>query len=179
MIRGTKSIVILCLSAITLSACATQSFYGPAPEGKLGFQEQQIEQDRFRVDFTGKSEAEAKDMALVRAAELALETGHDWFQITDGELFNRERARSNVGTSVGIGVGSGGRRYGRRGYRRGGSYSNVGVGINVNDVISLFKGPRITSSIEVLMGKGTPPRDVDAYDARDIIATVGPRRVER
>jgi hypothetical protein len=152
------------LGALSLSACATQpTLYQPAavPNG-VGYSEYRIEAERFRVTFQGGPGASAQhvtDLALLRAADLALANGYDWFRVTDRVL----QGRSDSGPRVGFGVG--GADFGRR--------SSVGVGLGTS--FALGGGPSVTATLEVLMGRGQRPRAPDAYDARALRQNLAPR----
>ena len=161
---------ILLLLPIFLAACATgPSAYGPVDENsRYGFQQTQIEEDRFRVSFTGKSEAEAHDYALLRAAELTLDQGFSHFRVLDGYVEDDRRRGSNVSTSIGVGFGSGGyRRYGR------GSRTNVGIGIGIHDLARALEGDRVTNSIEFkMMRSGSDEPNV--YEAESVASSIQP-----
>lgn len=152
---------------LALSACATgPSAYGPATaQSSLGFSQTQIEKDRFRVSYTGRSAEEAQDYALLRAAELALAEGYSHFRIVGGGLSGDDSRRSPVRTSVGIGVGGGRGYYGRRGG------SSVNVGIGVNDIARALQGDRITSTIEIRLQRSGGD---DAYNAKTVSESIRP-----
>lgn len=163
---------ILLASAITLSltACATgPSAYGPATaKSSLGFENTQIENDRFRISYTGRSLEEAQDYALLRASEIALAEGYSHFKIINGSLEDNNRGGSGVSSSVGVGVGSGrGGYYGRR------SSTNVGVGININDLGRALSGKKVTNSIEILL-KNSASDEPNMYDARSVNESIRP-----
>tara|TARA_R110002020_G_scaffold19320_2_gene66988 strand:+ start:1377 stop:1871 length:495 start_codon:yes stop_codon:yes gene_type:complete len=159
-----KKLILTTFTALTLAACATgPSAYGPAAKSdSLGFQNTQIESDRFRVNYTGRSAEEAQDYALLRAAEIALAEGYTHFRILGGETYSGERP-SRTSTSVGVSSG--------RGYY--GSGTSVGVGISLNDLGRAFSGQKITNSIEIKL-TNTPQDTPDVYDARDIQANIQP-----
>jgi hypothetical protein len=151
-----------------LAACATAvgTAYGPANEKGYGYAEQRIEADRWRVSFAGDGGTPpdvVEDYALLRAAELAVEHGYDWFRVAARSLDEQERG--GVGIGAGLGTGS---------YGSGGGVS-VGVGANVGRV-----GARkyYTARLEVLMGKGTKPEGEEIYDARSVIAEIRGRTGE-
>ncbi|MBU4435430.1 MAG: hypothetical protein KKC14_13560 [Alphaproteobacteria bacterium] len=158
-----KRLAALVLSVALLSGCATAPtlYAAKAAQGAAGYSEFRLEPGRYRVTFQGgpgASVEQVSDYALLRAAELAVRDGYDWFRVSD-------RITSSTGTSSGprlsIGGGSGG--YGR--------HSAVGLGIGTS--FNLGPGPAVTSSLEVVFGKGPAPRDADAYVAQEIIRSVG------
>lgn len=165
-----KKLLVLCVASLITSGCATgPSSYGPATEqSSLGFKAMQIEEDRFRVSYTGRSSDEAQDYALLRAAEITLDEGYTHFKVITGHLENSGQARSPVSSSIGIGFASGGRGY----YgRRGGSHTSVGLGININDVARALQGDRVTNSIEILLRHegGDEPNIYNAESVADSI----------
>lgn len=72
------------LPALLLSACASAPVYGPALSSTArGYSETQIEQDRYLVSFRSRDRdvKEGRRYALLRAAELTLESGYDTFEL--------------------------------------------------------------------------------------------------
>ena len=81
--RLTLAFIVLAL----LVACATPTPYAPAKNGE-GYAEQQLERDRYRVSFAGNSvtpRETVENYLLYRAAEIALESGHERFQVVTQE----------------------------------------------------------------------------------------------
>jgi hypothetical protein len=153
----------LCLS---MAACATEAthFQPVARPGGVGFSELRIEPGRYRVTFQGgpgAPEAQVQDYALLRAADLALADGYDWFRVVDREI----RQTGYGGSSVSLGFG--GMSFGR--------HSATGVGVGTG--FPLSGGPALQASLEVLMGKGPRPAGEDVYDARGVRASIGGRAV--
>lgn len=156
------TLLTLAASALALSACASLAPYGPqqGPNGQ-GYAEQRIESNRFRVTYRGVgAPGPVADMALLRAADLTVQTGYDWFEVTQRWTDGRPDSAGGVRPSVSIGAGSS--RYGR--------YSSSGVGVGVGLDLS---GPQPTSTVlEVVMGNGPTPDRREAYDARDVQRTL-------
>ena len=145
-----------------LVACATPSVYAPAARpGGAGFSETRIENDRYRVTYRdGATEAAAADFALLRAAELTLAQGFDWFVVDQ-----RSNERQGQGAGPRISIGGGSSSYG--------GHSSVGGGAGVG--FNLGGGPKSTVSLEIRLGRGPKPETVNTYDARQVQATVRPR----
>lgn len=156
--------LIIAVAALSLAACATApTLYQPAagPQA-VGYSEYRIEPGRYRVTFRGGPGAppqQVMDYALVRAADLAIAGGYDWFRVAD----RFTEGRPDNGPRIGLGVGGG-----DYGYRSGVS---VGVGTSFN----LGGGPSVATTIEVVMGRGERPRDGDVYDARALRRSLGDR----
>lgn len=147
---------ILCLS---MAACTTTpTVYGPAPTVEdTGYRSTRIETDRYRVSFRANADLkgpQVEDMALRRAAELAVADGYQWFRVVNRST-DQIGGRNKGGTSVGIGGSSG--SYG----------SGVGVGIGF-DLSPDTR--RYETTMEILLGKGAKPDDANAYDAQAILA---------
>ncbi len=97
-----------------------------------------------------------KDLALLRAADLAIASNYDWFEVVNAY----EEAFEGPGPSIGLGVGGG--NYGRS--------SGVGVGVSGGFKLS---GPVRATTMEVLMGNGARPDRPSAYDAKSIRDSIG------
>ena len=149
---------LIAASALVLSACASLAPYGPQQSARgQGFSEQQIETNRFRVVYNGVgAPGPVADRALFRAAQLTVDQGYDWFEVTQRWIDGRPDSAGGVRPSVSIGAGTG--RYG------GWSTSDVGVGLGFD-----LSGPQPTSTtLEIVMGHGAKPDRPDAYDARRV-----------
>jgi hypothetical protein len=151
-------------AALLLSACATApTLYQPAagPQA-VGYSEYRIEPGRYRVTFRGGPGApiqQVEDYALVRAADLAIADGYDWFRVAE----RVREGRPDNGPRLSLGVG--GASFGR----------HSAVGLGVSNGISLGGGPSLSTTLEVVMGKGERPRGLDVYDARALRRTLGER----
>jgi hypothetical protein len=162
--RRLTTIIALCAA---LGACATApTVYGPARSAQgVGFSEMRIEPGRYRVTFRGGSGApinQVSDYALLRAADLTLADGYEWFRVVD-RYVAQSGYDSGPRVSVGAGGGSGG-------------YSS-GVGVGVGTSFNLGGGPALTQTIEIIMGRGTQPPSAtgQVYDAAAVRSSVGGR----
>lgn len=157
-------IIAVAVAGLLLAACATAPTVYRAQQGApndVGYSEYRLESGRYRVTFQGgpgAPEAQVADYALLRAAELALRDGYDWFRIAD-----RSTAASGYDRGPRVSVGGGSASFGR----------SSGFGVGLGTSFNLGPGPAFARSIEVVFGKGAAPRDRDAYDAREIVKVVG------
>jgi hypothetical protein len=175
--RVLKTAALLATAALALSACATATPYGPAGHGtRYGYSEQRVDADRFRVSFAGNSvtSREQVEMSLLlRAAELTVESGNDWFatvnRATDrdvryqalGDPFYRDRYGPFWGPSW---------RYHRRGFWSPWAYDPFGPDMDYREI------DRFEATAEIVMGRGRKPADdPNAFDAREVIDNLGPR----
>lgn len=145
---------------LLLAACATPSAYAPPPSP---FAETRISEDRFRVTFQGAGDpAAGGDHALMRAADLAVTQGFDWF-VVENRYTETYGGRGGNGPVISLGGSSinfGGRSA---------STFGAGVGFRFGD----FARPRAATTLEIRMGRG--PKPLEAYDARDVLRTLGGR----
>ena len=153
----------LCVFALLLSACAAvgPATYGAADEKGFGYQETRIEDDRFRIVYQGSGgmpPEQVEDYAMLRAGELALENGYEWFRVVGRDVSREQRG----GVSLGAGVGTG--SYGRR--------SSVGVGVGGN-FGKVGAQDYFTVRLEVLLGSGDTPDDDTVYDATSLVSAIG------
>lgn len=156
-------VLMMLAAALSLAACASLAPYGPQRSASgQGFSEQRIESDRFRVTYRGVgAPGPVADMALLRAAQLTTEQGHDWFIVTQRYVDGRPDSAGGFRPSLSVGYGSS--NFG--GWRSSGT--GVGVGLN-------FSGPSPTSTVlEVRLGRGGKPSQAEVYDAREVQAALG------
>jgi hypothetical protein len=90
---------------LAVSACASGPAYQPAASATAtGYSEQRIENDRWRVRYTGTSRmssAQVQDYALMRAAEVTLANGGQWFEVVNADTDKDLRHRSSIETDFG------------------------------------------------------------------------------
>lgn len=160
-----KPILLAAAGSLILAACATPpTVYAPAAGPQTpGYSEYRIETGRYRVTFRGgpgAPEAQVADYALLRAADLAIAEGYDWFRLVEKQT---RVAGANNGPRVSIGAGGGPGPY------------RSGVGVGLGTSFDLGGGPSLAQTIEVLMGKGPKPSEREVYDAREIRRVIGAR----
>lgn len=139
---------------LLLAACAQPTPYQPA-DGGFGYSEQQIEDNRYRVTFAGNSvtpRETVQNYLLYRAAELTVQSGHDYFTIVNQDV--EADGRVTASPRVGVGVGGG----------------DVGVGVGLSTILGDGTQARYTAYADVLVFEGEKPEgDETAYDARDVL----------
>lgn len=160
-----KPLILAVAGCLTLAACATPpTVYAPAAGPQTpGYSEFRIEPGRYRITFRGGPGApveQVADYALLRAADLAIAGGYDWFRVADRHT---RQAGPNGGPRISIGAGGG----------PGPFRSGVGVGLGTS--FDLGGGPAIAQTIEVLMGRGAKPDGLDVYDAQAVRRAIGAR----
>jgi len=171
-----KRLLVAAGAALALAACVTPTVYGPAnPASRtsVGFSEYRIENNRYRVTFQGAGgapERQIADYALLRAAEITLRDGYDWFQVVD--RFGGVAGSANSGPRLSVGGGSS--SYGGRYGGRYGGWSGSGVGVGIGTSMNLGGGPAYAHTIEIIEGRGARPPGPDVYDARGVAAALAP-----
>jgi hypothetical protein len=169
--------------SLTLASCMTATPYQPAVGSgyaRNGYSDEQIEENRFRVSFAGNSLTSRETVErylLYRAAELTLQSGYDYFVLSDRETEKKTQTYATPGLG---GAGAWGywnpywRYYNPRwGWRTwdpfwGDPFFDRNVDIRTVD--------RYEAIAEIVMGKGPKPTDnLRAFDAREVKTRLGPK----
>jgi len=187
MIRKTVAALASLVLLGALSACTTATPYQPNIKGQAvagGYSEQQLEADRFRVTFTGNSLTSRETVEgylLYRAAELTLAQGSDWFEVVDRHTDRTQHTYVEPDPlyrpwyGPGFGAWHPYWRYygGGFGWRGWDPYWGDPFWADRMDVRTVEK---FEASAEILLHKGAKPQaDPRAFDARAVIANLGPR----
>ncbi|OYW25118.1 MAG: hypothetical protein B7Z44_19660, partial [Caulobacter sp. 12-67-6] len=148
-----KRVIAVLTLGLALAACSSgPTAYGPALDRDgMGFREQRIEDQRYRVSFRANPDMKApevENLALRRAADLTLQNGYQWFQVVSRMTDVVGGSQSGGGPTVGIGGGTG--SYG--------SSLGIGLGFALGGDSRQFE-----STLEILMGRGVKPSDPSAY----------------
>ncbi len=178
MKSSTKSFLVVAAAALTLGACATSTAYAPASFNgqRGGYAEQRLENDRYRVSFSGNSvtSRDQVEMALLlRSAELTTENGYDWFstvnRATDRDT-RYQTIRDPFYDRYSPFWGPSWRYFGRGGWSR---WNDPFWGRDDFDVRQI---DRYEATTEIVMGRGAKPEgDQNAFDAREVISNLGGR----
>ncbi|WP_300552896.1 hypothetical protein [Maricaulis sp.] len=164
-----RSLLIL-LSITVLAACTSMPTpYQPAVGSRWGYEENQIETDRFRVSFGGNSITDRETVEtylLYRAAELTVEQGYDHFEVVErnvdsetrrfpSELHNPRYRGFFVHYSY---------YHPRWGWR--GRYDPFWDDMHTREIT------RFEASAEIVLGEGPKPDHPRAFDARDVMSNL-------
>lgn len=158
--RGIRAAAAL-FSVLVIAACVSDAgLYRPATSARAtGFSEQRLETNRWRITFTGGSSTPAavvEDYALLRAADLTLSMGFEWFTVAGRETVPQN---SNYGPRYSGIYGPPCGAFGCRSAIYGGFWYDD----NEN---------RLSASLDIVMGKGPRPNDAATYNARDVADTI-------
>ena len=155
--------ILAAAALLLLASCTAPTPYGPATD-RGGFTDQPIEANRFRVSFSGNTHTSrdtVETYLLYRAAEVTLASGNDWFQIAERDTEVETRFTGFTNEFGGRGFGSSFHRSGAIG----GGVTTTARPIN-----------RYMSFATILVFPGDKPAEnPQAYDAADVIATLGDR----
>jgi hypothetical protein len=176
MIGKTAAMVAAIAFAAALTGCETATPYQPLAKGSKvygGFTDQRLDADHVRVSFHGNSltsRSMVENYLLYRAAELTVQAGADWFETVDHHTDKREHAYVEPVGPWGYGYfhpywtvwGPG---YGRRGFW-GGPYWDRGLDVETVQ--------RFDATADIVIGHGPKPHDPRAFDAREVLANLGP-----
>ncbi|MFZ4607756.1 MAG: CC0125/CC1285 family lipoprotein [Caulobacter sp.] len=166
-----------------LSACATATPYQPNVRGQAvsgGFSETRLETDRFRINFAGNSLTSRETVErylLYRAAELTVTQGGDWFSLVERQTDRKARTYVEPNPYGPFGPYSywrpHWRYYGQSwGWRAWDPWYGDPFWADRVDVRTV---ERFEASAEILIGHGAKPvNDPRAFDARDVMANLGP-----
>ena len=168
--------IFLLIAMTALAGCASAPQYVAADDPTdRGYYARKIAEDRYRVNFNGSRRTnlqDARDFALLRAAELTTEKGYDWFEVVDRELATTEtRDRSVPRTGL---------SYQRTTYveRRCGVLacsSTVRPAAWTGMTMETARDEvRHSYSLEIVMGKGSLPTGGQYYDAKSVTESIDP-----
>jgi hypothetical protein len=179
---GSAAAISLCIGALT--ACTTATPYQPYRTGDIrtahgGYSEQRLAADRFLVRFHGNdltSRERVEGYMLYRAAELTLQNGYDSFEIierhTEHDVETRVRPDPFYPSWYGSTYG-GWRPHWRYYYPDAGwsSWTPYGYGYGSVDVqrVESFE-----AEAEIIMRRGVSDLGRRVFDARRVIADLGP-----
>ena len=156
------------LTALLLtSACQAATPYGPM-NGRYGYSEQQIEQNRFQVTFRGNSSTPRETVEaflLYRAAEITVNSGFNTFVVT-------ERATDTTSMWRGTSYGPAVYGYYGPGYDRFPYYTHGyhwGYDATVRETRSFEAHAYI-----VMLKDGAAGDDVQRYDAHQVLLNLDP-----
>lgn len=167
------NLLIPLVVVLMLGACASSGpDYQPARNaGQPGYTEQQISANRYVVTFVAKESeaADARDLSLLRAAELTLQKGGDWFEVASREQrTDKAQHHTQVSTS----------------WTRGQTESYTRCGL-LNCSTSTYTRPstvvehhqppargRAVATVEFVIGQGNVPQGAAYYDAAEVVDTL-------
>ncbi|MEJ0026521.1 MAG: hypothetical protein WDN01_10875 [Rhizomicrobium sp.] len=167
-----KPFAFVIAAGLGLAACTTATPYQPESADHPsagGYSEQQIESDRWKVEFSGNSLTSRDTVErylMFRSAQLTVQQGYDWYEAVDRHTDKKTSYFSDpdpyfAGWPGGYWNVYGGRRFG---WASGYWGSAALAPIDVQEI------SRYTATVEITMGHGAKPDDPHAYAAADVIS---------
>jgi hypothetical protein len=180
-----KPPAILLAAALTvclaLTACETATPYQPLAPGSAvygGFTDQKLDDTHMRVMFQGNSvtsREQVETYLLYRAAEVTVNQGFDWFEMV--QRHTRNTGETYV-TPDFVGPWGGYWAPYWAYYRgRGWGYWDPYWGGPFLGGYDVERIDRYRATAEIAMGHGPKPADPRAFDARQVLANLGPKIV--
>ena len=178
-----KFILPAFLALLCLGACATATPYQAATNSNGGYQDQQIESNRWAISFSGNSLTDRQTVEtylLYRAADLTSENGFDHFQIVTRQTDAQSSFISNsfstpffynfYGRGAHLGFGRTRFRSVRSSAFRGRRFGTFGFQDPFLTSPSVFQEQvNYEATAEIVMRKGEKPDDADYFDAEDVL----------
>lgn len=149
-------LISLIFISLIIVGCASQSAYKAAKGDSSGYKDIALAQNHYRVQFklAGQSRSAAQKYALMRAAELTLAQGYDWFVVEKSSLRTlHEEKPFEPGTRPAIT-----RSCGLLGCRSRMTTPESTLDIPGTDTLAI---------VEIRMGRGVRPEN-KSYDAREL-----------
>ena len=160
--------------AVLLGACAAtvNDFYEPADSpGEYGYSEVQLDENRYRVSFTGDARTNdqaVRDLALMRAAELTDRENRDWFRVVTVETEETTlTSRSQPGSIVEVPEPDDGDVV----YRECGPLgctTTITEEYSGAEVVTRRDADRYVTTVEIIMGDGPVVDPTTVYNADEL-----------
>lgn len=148
-------------AALLLAACATPTPYQSATADKYGYAEQPLEDNRYRVTFKGNratSRETVENYLLLRAADLTLERGGDYFRVVEKSI---ERSGRYYTTGF--------PGFGHHGHFGGFHHGLHGRGFGGYGHVTTSRSDRYSAYANITLHTGEDPEDdAQAYDASQV-----------
>ncbi|HEX4895891.1 MAG TPA: hypothetical protein VFV11_06140 [Solimonas sp.] len=173
----TRTLLVTLGLLATLAGCASQTVYQPAASrGSPGYTETRLSPGRYRIVFTGNSSTPkdtVQDYALLRAAELSLQEGYDWFRLADRDVEKKVRESTTVDSAY---VPPRTRVYQSCGLLACQTtvVEDPGWGLGLGTATTTTTAT-YTAQLEIIAGRKPKPAGNDIYDARDVAQSIRER----
>lgn len=183
--RVMAAALAICVLATTGCAYSSTPYQPVSSSNRIagGYSDVRLSENRFRVSFAGNSltsREQVESYLLFRAAELTLEQGRTWFVIEDRVVEHEVERRAMPDPLYDPWYGSYygywrpyWRYYGPRGWRAWYPYYGHSFW---TDHVDVREVDRFEAIAEIRLGDGPMPNgNLRAFDAREVVARIGPR----
>jgi len=172
-----KTKIMLVLAVVIMAGCASQPDYRQAQKGGFGYTKSKLSDTQYRVHFKakGSDKGKAMDYAMLRAAELTLLEGYDWFVVTDREtLVDKE----TVQTTPTAGFSQRYARVTECGVLTCRTSYHPTTQFETGVFVGGSQQSEIESILSIELGKGTRPTSATSFDAREVRDNLKPETDE-
>ena len=159
-----RLVAALSLAALAASCAPNPTPFVPAVANRgYGYADQQVEQNRYRVTFSGNSDTPrtvVDNYLLYRSAQITKASGYDYFIIAAQETEPETRYRSTYDD------------FGGFGHNPWGHYWGGGFGMTTSDTYPIT---RYQAYADIVMMKGKKPEnEFRAFSADEVLSRLGP-----
>lgn len=160
------SAFLACLLLLVGCASPQPTAYKQASsDNEMGYTETRLTDSLYRIDFEGNrftDKTRIKDYAMLRAAELTMQKGYDWFAILDSETNQETKTRPQTDMSAATGTRTV-QKCGLLGCATYGSPSYSGLDIETYEVEG-----KVSTSLQISMGKGDANNPSSVFNAKEL-----------
>ncbi|MCB1691511.1 MAG: hypothetical protein KDI19_02040 [Pseudomonadales bacterium] len=163
-----KNILLIATLAL-LGACASQGpdYQRAHGSGSEGYSDTQLTKNQYRVSYVGGHRTDAatvKDFALLRAAELTLLNGHDWFRVMNQDTATEAHSRPETQTSLAHTTQV------HQSCGLLGCTTSVSPAYSTIEVVSTRDSESFSTTIDISMGDGEVDDPTTVYNATELRA---------
>ncbi|MGS2719040.1 CC0125/CC1285 family lipoprotein [Paraglaciecola aestuariivivens] len=157
--------ITFCVFLLGCASSQPTAYQQAMGDNEFGYTETRLTDSVYRIDFVGNrhsDEARIKDYAMLRAAELTLQKGHDWFVILDSDTKREVKSRpsTTVQASTQDRVVQ---KCGLLGCSTYVSPGYTGVAIETQKVDG-----KVSTRLQISMGSGEAQNPSTAFDAKQL-----------
>jgi len=153
---------------LLLLGCATPqptAYQESSAESDFGYNETKLTETQYRIEFVGNrftEESQINDYAMLRAAEVTIQKGYDWFTILTSETDRETKTRPDMQVSAATNNRVT-RKCGLLGCSSYVTSDFSGAGINTNVVDG-----KATTTMQISMGSGEAKNPSSVFNAKEL-----------
>ncbi len=168
-----KKLLLLAVVVIAYG-CASQPDYRQAKKGGFGYTESKLSETQYRVHFKakGSDKSKAMDYAMLRAAELTLLQGYEWFVVTDRETLVDKKTVQSAPTA---GFSQRYTRVTECGVLTCRTAYHPTTQFETGVFVGGSEQSEIESILSIELGKGDRPDSTTSFNAKEVRANLQPK----
>ncbi|MGX5174669.1 CC0125/CC1285 family lipoprotein [Aliikangiella sp. IMCC44653] len=165
MMKNFKILSLVVFSLFILMSCTSLPKYRQASGNGYGYSESKLSENHYRIHFKlkGRDTSAAMDYAMLRAAEISLLNGYDWFVVVSRETM----AENNDDSGFSLGASTTFQRRTQCGLvackTTSEPVTTYGANVRAGDTSS-----QVESILEVRLGKGVKPSSENSFSALEV-----------